>query len=171
MAGSKKVVWFLVSCLMIVALILASCAPSVTEEEEVVEEQEEEEEEVQSASTPSPPVSRTYIVTWDDDIQITDTGAPSFYPTLGIGKNTLHIAWVDQRHEGQNREIYYNHSNDNGVTWLDSGTRILCICYGVTTVMVTLRTTFPRAQIVVLIGEQRPESLMILVCQDARSQW
>jgi hypothetical protein len=117
---------------MMATLLLASCASASTEGEKVTKEEEvtkeevttEEEEEVQSTSTPSPPASRTYIITWEDDIQITDTGAPSFYPTLGLGKSTIHLAWVDQRHEGQNREIYYNRSNDNGATWRDSGTRI-----------------------------------------------
>jgi len=36
----KKIVWLVLSCLMVAALVLASCAPAVTEEEEVVEEEE-----------------------------------------------------------------------------------------------------------------------------------
>lgn len=40
----KKVVWLVVSCLMVLALVLASCAPAVVEEEEVVEEEVVEEE-------------------------------------------------------------------------------------------------------------------------------
>ena len=39
----KKIVWLVVSCLMVAALVLASCGPAVTEEEEVVVEEEEEE--------------------------------------------------------------------------------------------------------------------------------
>ena len=47
----KKIVWLVVSCLMVVALVLGSCAPAVVEEEEevvtpVVEEEEVVEEEV-----------------------------------------------------------------------------------------------------------------------------
>ena len=37
----KKIVWLVVSCLMVAALVLTSCAPAVTEEEEVVTEEEE----------------------------------------------------------------------------------------------------------------------------------
>ncbi len=43
----KKIMWIMVSCLMVLALVLASCGPAVTEEEEeeeVVTEEEEEEE-------------------------------------------------------------------------------------------------------------------------------
>ena len=72
----------------------------------------------------TPPTSLTYSVTWEDDIQITATGCPSFYPTLGLSGSTLHLAWVDQRDGGQNREIYYNRSNDAGPTWQPSDTRI-----------------------------------------------
>jgi peptide/nickel transport system substrate-binding protein len=37
----KKIVWVVVSCLMVVALVLASCGPAVTEEEEVTQTEEE----------------------------------------------------------------------------------------------------------------------------------
>jgi ABC-type transport system substrate-binding protein len=37
----KKIVWVVVSCLMVVALVLASCGPAVTEEEEVTPTEEE----------------------------------------------------------------------------------------------------------------------------------
>jgi len=36
---TRKIVWLVVSCLMVAALVLASCAPAVVEEEEVVEEE------------------------------------------------------------------------------------------------------------------------------------
>ncbi len=39
----KKIVWLILSCLMVVALLLASCAPAVVEEEEEVIPEEEEE--------------------------------------------------------------------------------------------------------------------------------
>ncbi len=42
----RRVLWLLVSCLMVVALILTSCGPAVTEEEEEEEVVTEEEEEV-----------------------------------------------------------------------------------------------------------------------------
>ena len=38
----KKIVWLIVSCLMVLSLVLASCAEAVTEEEEVVLPPEEE---------------------------------------------------------------------------------------------------------------------------------
>ena len=34
----KKILWLVVSCSMVAALLLASCAPAVTEEEPVTEE-------------------------------------------------------------------------------------------------------------------------------------
>ncbi len=40
----KKIAWIVVSCLMALSLVLASCAPAVTEEEEVTVPEEEEEE-------------------------------------------------------------------------------------------------------------------------------
>ncbi|MFC2016763.1 hypothetical protein ACFLUF_03510, partial [Chloroflexota bacterium] len=42
----KKIVWLLVSCLMVAALVLGSCAPAVTEEEKEEAVTEEEKEEV-----------------------------------------------------------------------------------------------------------------------------
>ena len=42
----RKIVWSVMSCLMVTALVLASCGPAVTEEEEVVVTPSEEEEEV-----------------------------------------------------------------------------------------------------------------------------
>ena len=48
----RKVVWLLVSCLMVAALLLASCAPAVTEEEEVVTEEEVVEEVVEEEEEP-----------------------------------------------------------------------------------------------------------------------
>ena len=41
----RKIAWVAVSCLMVLSLVLASCAPAVTEEEEVVTPPTEEEEE------------------------------------------------------------------------------------------------------------------------------
>ena len=65
-----------------------------------------------------------YSIVWESDVQITDTGAASFFPTLGLNGSTLHLAWVDQRDGGENREIYYNRSDDRGTTWQPSDTRI-----------------------------------------------
>lgn len=60
----KKIVWLVVSCLMVAALVLASCAPAVVEEEVVpVEEEEEVVEEVVSAVT-EPQHGGTLTVLW-----------------------------------------------------------------------------------------------------------
>ena len=40
----KSIVWLVVSCLMVAALVLTSCGGAVTEEEEVTVGEEEEEE-------------------------------------------------------------------------------------------------------------------------------
>ncbi len=74
--------------------------------------------------TPSVPKNKVYSITWGDDVQITNTSAAAIYPTLGLSGNTVHLAWVDQRNGGENREIYYNRSTDNGATWQASDTRI-----------------------------------------------
>ncbi len=42
----RKIVWLVVSCLMVAALVLASCGPTKVEKEEVVEEEVEVEEEL-----------------------------------------------------------------------------------------------------------------------------
>jgi hypothetical protein len=53
MKMKKKVIWLLVSCLMAVSLVMASCGPAEVEEEEEEEEviigEEEEEEEEEEA--------------------------------------------------------------------------------------------------------------------------
>ena len=60
----KKIVWLVVSCLMVAALVLASCAPAVVEEEVVpVEEEEVVEEEVAPAVT-GPQHGGTLTVLW-----------------------------------------------------------------------------------------------------------
>ena len=52
----KKIVWLVVSCLMVLSLVLASCAPAVVEEEEVVTPVVEEEEVVEEEVAPVGPV-------------------------------------------------------------------------------------------------------------------
>ncbi len=60
----KKIVWLVVSCLMVAALVLASCGPAVVEEEVVpVEEEEVVEEEVVPAVT-EPQHGGTLTVLW-----------------------------------------------------------------------------------------------------------
>jgi peptide/nickel transport system substrate-binding protein len=60
----KKIVWLLLSCLMVVALALASCGPAVTEEEEeeeVVTEEEEEEEVMEEEEEEGPEMVRDSV--------------------------------------------------------------------------------------------------------------
>ena len=52
----KKIVWLVVSCLMVLSLVLASCAPAVVEEEEEVTPVVEEEEVVEEEVAPEGPV-------------------------------------------------------------------------------------------------------------------
>ena len=56
---SKKIIWLIVSCLMAMSLVMASCGPATVSEEEEEEEVvigEEEEEEVQEViSSPEKP--------------------------------------------------------------------------------------------------------------------
>lgn len=49
----RRIVWLVVSCLMVAALVLASCAPAAVEEEEVVPPVEEEEEVVEGEVVPA----------------------------------------------------------------------------------------------------------------------
>jgi ABC-type metal ion transport system substrate-binding protein len=57
---TKKIVWLIVSCLMAVSLIIASCGPAEVEEEEeeevvIGEEEEEEEEQEVEVTEPDKP--------------------------------------------------------------------------------------------------------------------
>lgn len=58
---AKKVIWSMVSCLMVAALVLASCVPAVTEEEDVVIPEEEVEEEGEAAPAPTPTVGELEV--------------------------------------------------------------------------------------------------------------
>ena len=59
MRFAKKIIWLLVSCLMAISLIMASCGTTTEEEEEEVitgeEEEEEEEEKEEVVSGPEKP--------------------------------------------------------------------------------------------------------------------
>ena len=65
-----------------------------------------------------------YIVTWESDVRITNSGDNSILPTLGTSNGTLHLAWADARDGVENREVYYNRSTDNGTTWQSTDVRI-----------------------------------------------
>jgi len=56
----KKIIWLLVSCLMVLSLVIASCGPATVEEEEeeeevIIEEEEEEEEQEVEVTGPEKP--------------------------------------------------------------------------------------------------------------------
>ncbi len=77
MAMTKKIVWLVISCLMIISLVVASCGPATVEEEEEEEEviigeeeEEEEEEEVKEEELLPPEVPKyggvhTKVITQD----------------------------------------------------------------------------------------------------------
>ncbi len=89
----RKIVWLVVSCLMVAALVLASCAPAVVEEEEEKEGEEVVEEEV-APVVKEPQYGGTLTVvrytepmTWDPaniDWQHNDIAAP-YAETLLVG--------------------------------------------------------------------------------------
>ena len=85
---TKKVLWLIISCLMALSLVMASCGPAVTEEEEeeeeeIMEEEEEEEEEDQGAVVTGPEepkyggslrtASTSDVINWDEAYGMTTT--------------------------------------------------------------------------------------------------
>jgi len=75
-------------------------------------------------TTPIDDSSPDYPVRWDSEVQLTPHSSPSIYPAISIGGSSVHLAWVDRRDGGENREIYYNRSDDLGVTWQVKDIRI-----------------------------------------------
>ena len=70
---TKKIVWLIVSCLMAVSLVVASCGPAEVaeeEEEEVVigEEEEEEEQEVEVTGPEKPRYGGTISIALARDV-------------------------------------------------------------------------------------------------------
>ena len=72
----KKIVWVVVSCLMALSLVMASCGPAAEEEEEeeevkeeevIVEEEEEEEEEEVVIASGEPQYGGTLTLPLIDD--------------------------------------------------------------------------------------------------------
>ena len=82
----KKIVWLIVSCLMVVALLLASCGPVAVEEEEAVVTPEEEEvvtpEEEEVAPAPeAPKYGGEFILALGADVQGFDEISTPNYST------------------------------------------------------------------------------------------
>ena len=70
---TKKIVWLIVSCLMAVSLIMASCGPAEVEEEEeeeevIIGEEEEDEQEVEVTGPEKPQYGGTISVALTRDI-------------------------------------------------------------------------------------------------------
>jgi len=54
-------------------------------------------------------------VNWGADIRLTNNTAFSLDPSVAVSGSVVHVVWNDNR-DG-NREIYYKHSIDGGVSW------------------------------------------------------
>jgi protein involved in sex pheromone biosynthesis len=71
---TKKILWLLVSCLMAISLIIASCGPTAEEEEEEEEvivgeeEEEEEEQEVEVTGPEKPQYGGTIYLAEERDV-------------------------------------------------------------------------------------------------------
>ncbi len=62
-------------------------------------------------------------VSWDVDTRLTNDPGASYYPFVSVSGNNVHVIWYDNRHGGNNYEIYYKSSLDGGVSW-GSDTRL-----------------------------------------------
>ncbi len=101
----KKVVWLLVSGLMVLALALASCGPAVTEEEEeevVGEEEEEQEEEVAGEE--------------EEEEEVTEE--PSYGGTLRVVLSS-EVQQLDQAGGRSHSGMYYNDMTFDPLTKVD----------------------------------------------------
>ncbi len=53
--------------------------------------------------------------TWSSDLGISNTAGKSFVPVVAVSGSNVHVSWYDSTNG--NWEIYYNRSNDNGLSW------------------------------------------------------
>ncbi len=53
--------------------------------------------------------------TWEAERRLTQTTAPSLYPTIAASGADVHVAW--EEYADGNGEIYYRRSSDNGAVW------------------------------------------------------
>ncbi len=58
-------------------------------------------------------------LTWGGEMRLTDDTAKSWTPAIAVADSFLHLVWFDTR-DGQNGEIYYRRSTDNGLSWRDA---------------------------------------------------
>jgi len=54
-------------------------------------------------------------LSWGNDVRLTNNPFRSWYPSLAVSNQFVHIVWEDSR-DG-NQEIYYKRSTDSGITW------------------------------------------------------
>ncbi|MCX6164779.1 MAG: T9SS type A sorting domain-containing protein [Ignavibacteriae bacterium] len=54
-------------------------------------------------------------VTWQQEINLTNTSDASWAPSLAINGANMHVVWEETL--GGNEEIFYKNSTDNGLTW------------------------------------------------------
>lgn len=54
-------------------------------------------------------------LSWENDVRLTNNPFRSWYPSLAVSNQFVHIVWEDSR-DG-NQEIYYKRSTDSGITW------------------------------------------------------
>ena len=52
---------------------------------------------------------------WQADIQLTNTNASMDFPSIAAYGSDVYAVWFDNR--DLNKEIYFKHSSDNGLTW------------------------------------------------------
>ena len=78
-----KVVWFLMSCMIVLSLVLVSCAPALEGEEEVVTPQEEEAmaSEEEEVVTPQKEEPVSTLAPAPESCQL---DVPCFYAGLGL---------------------------------------------------------------------------------------
>jgi len=56
-------------------------------------------------------------VTWGTDTRLTNTTNVSWYPSVSVSGQVVHIVWADLRNGLPNYEIYYKRSTDGGANW------------------------------------------------------
>lgn len=54
---------------------------------------------------------------WGSDTRLTNAPYTAFGPSVAVSDLNVHIAWWDARDTGNQEEIYYKYSSDNGTTW------------------------------------------------------
>lgn len=61
-------------------------------------------------------------VAWESDMRLTNSFGYSQYPSIAAADSNVHVVWYDNR--DMNEEIYYQHSEDAGLSWDAMDTRL-----------------------------------------------